>query len=638
MATFDENGNYIKTDWKAGDKITATKLNKIEESIEAVNNNDISRHVEADARLDKLESGAISDKQEMNAKVDALEDVVEANKDATDLEIYNINAHMTLLDKKIDDGVAEVEVIASTVDGKIATAETNMQNQVNQGKADMEAMVAEVEGELESKVDIDGLDFINVKDFGVIGDGQTDDTAAIQNLLDNSSIRTIYFPKGKYNITETLIIRRSGLKIVGDTKYCSRIVNTSSCDAIHIMENCERGVIKDIGIFGNDDTVFAPNSITKKGIVFFNFACQWYIENVWMRGHGEEFIYICGNGHVNNIYISNSEFEYGKTNCMKIYQNSVANQVNAIHIKDCCISGFGGDCLQLWGQSISVQNCAIQNSKGRGIVIDGILPNTDILNGSHTRSLSITDNYFELINQEFIFLQASYTPYARYIDGVTVENNYGFYSQTDEFNSENLYLVKVITPDYSRFTRMFNGFTYRANSFDTEGCKGELDAGNCNNTNSIFISNRFTPNSKEDEEIKYKNLGNANVFGRVYGNPIELFGKLSCVSHSFDGDISEVVGDDNIVFQLPCGYKEINKIQIDVFTTSDNYNFSVLGVRDDGTTNPIAHTFTNSGNSTQVFNFTNANMNISYKSIILKCSHVKNNNDTKIGNLIIFKK
>ena len=29
MASFDENGKYIKTNWKAGDKITATKLNKI---------------------------------------------------------------------------------------------------------------------------------------------------------------------------------------------------------------------------------------------------------------------------------------------------------------------------------------------------------------------------------------------------------------------------------------------------------------------------------------------------------------------------------------------------------------------------------------------------------------------------------
>ena len=40
---FDEDGNYIKTNWQTGDKITASKLNKIEETLETINNinNDI---------------------------------------------------------------------------------------------------------------------------------------------------------------------------------------------------------------------------------------------------------------------------------------------------------------------------------------------------------------------------------------------------------------------------------------------------------------------------------------------------------------------------------------------------------------------------------------------------------------------
>lgn len=105
---FDENGKYIKTDWKAGDKITATKLNKIEDAIEAVNDHDIARHEEADARLDALEAGVVANKQEIEAKIDALEDTVVSNKDATDLDIYRIDQHMTLLDKKIDDSVAEM--------------------------------------------------------------------------------------------------------------------------------------------------------------------------------------------------------------------------------------------------------------------------------------------------------------------------------------------------------------------------------------------------------------------------------------------------------------------------------------------------------------------------------------------------
>ena len=149
---FNEDGTYNKTDWKAGDKITATKLNKIEDAIEAVNNNDISRHEETDARLDALESSSVSDKKELEDKLETLEDTVVANKDAADLGIYNLERHMTLLDQKIDDGVDTVEAIAHTVDEKIADADASMKAQVaeaedivDQGKADINAIIDECE-------------------------------------------------------------------------------------------------------------------------------------------------------------------------------------------------------------------------------------------------------------------------------------------------------------------------------------------------------------------------------------------------------------------------------------------------------------------------------------------------------------
>ena len=162
MASFDENGKYIKTNWKAGDKITATKLNKIEESIEAVNDNDISRHVEADARLDALEAKDVAhDKEFTNVK-----NLIADNKAAAELGDYEINSRMQFLEYELEEAVAEVNNVASTVDGKINAAVTNVNNvattvdgkidtaqanmtaQVNQGKADMEAMVAEVDTEM----------------------------------------------------------------------------------------------------------------------------------------------------------------------------------------------------------------------------------------------------------------------------------------------------------------------------------------------------------------------------------------------------------------------------------------------------------------------------------------------------------
>ena len=127
MASFDENGKYIKTNWKAGDKITATKLNKIEESIEAVNDNDISRHVEADARLDALEAKDVAhDKEFTNVK-----NLIEDAKDAAELGDYEINSRMQFLEQELEQSVAEVNNVANTVDGKIAKAESDMEAQIN---------------------------------------------------------------------------------------------------------------------------------------------------------------------------------------------------------------------------------------------------------------------------------------------------------------------------------------------------------------------------------------------------------------------------------------------------------------------------------------------------------------------------
>jgi hypothetical protein len=136
---FNEDGTYNKTNWKAGDKITANKLNKIEESLEAINNNDISRHVEADTRLDALEEQASGQNEVTNERIEELNDLVLYNKDELDLAIYDINSRMTFLEEELNEEIVEV----------VNTAKDEMTAQMNQGKADMEAMVAEIEADLE---------------------------------------------------------------------------------------------------------------------------------------------------------------------------------------------------------------------------------------------------------------------------------------------------------------------------------------------------------------------------------------------------------------------------------------------------------------------------------------------------------
>lgn len=62
-------------------------------------------------------------------------------------------------------------------------------------------------------------DRVSVKDFGAVGDGVTDDTAAIQATIDYAASITgasVYLPRGVYRTTSTLTLSAVGATLVGD--------------------------------------------------------------------------------------------------------------------------------------------------------------------------------------------------------------------------------------------------------------------------------------------------------------------------------------------------------------------------------------------------------------------------------------
>jgi len=83
----------------------------------------------------------------------------------------------------------------------------------------------------------------NVLDFGAVGDGVADDTAAIQAAF-NSGIKDIYIPKGTYRITSTLTISGNGYRIVQAGNLASVLLKDFSGTTIAfnagevIWENC----------------------------------------------------------------------------------------------------------------------------------------------------------------------------------------------------------------------------------------------------------------------------------------------------------------------------------------------------------------------------------------------------------------
>lgn len=96
-------------------------------------------------------------------------------------------------------------------------------------------------GAVASNVQSKLREFVSVKDFGAVGDGVIDDTAAIQAAIDSGNTGlvgasgvTVYFPPGRYKITDTLLLKRSGVKLLGAGFSASRIVYENAAGGVAV--------------------------------------------------------------------------------------------------------------------------------------------------------------------------------------------------------------------------------------------------------------------------------------------------------------------------------------------------------------------------------------------------------------------
>lgn len=113
-------------------------------------------------------------------------------------------------------------------------------------------------------------DFVSVKDFGAVGDGVADDTAAIQAAIDalagsfdvtanysgnqysGKPSQILYFPPGIYNVTSRILVEKNNVAIRGAGWFSStiRYVGTSIVNEVIRFRNSHYGELSDIGIDG----------------------------------------------------------------------------------------------------------------------------------------------------------------------------------------------------------------------------------------------------------------------------------------------------------------------------------------------------------------------------------------------------
>ena len=103
LPVFDEEGNYIKTEWISGDIITAEKLNKTEAALYEINNKTNAINVED---INNRLEGIDTDLQDVNNKIDtSIEDInskIDTNTENINNELNELNASLGDISELLD--------------------------------------------------------------------------------------------------------------------------------------------------------------------------------------------------------------------------------------------------------------------------------------------------------------------------------------------------------------------------------------------------------------------------------------------------------------------------------------------------------------------------------------------------------
>ena len=171
-------------------------------------------------------------------------------------------------------------------------------------------------------------DSVNVKQFGCVGDGETDDTTNIQNAL-NSSAKIIYIPSGNYLVSSTLTL-----------PFNKKLYGSNSTDSVIKAGNFEdylikygtqydyskkQGKIENIRLETNDENL---NNQTY-GLYLYS-SCE--IKNVYFYHLKQAISKV--SSYIDNIVIERCHFMYcgGKENS---YVLDLPSNGDAIKITQC---------------------------------------------------------------------------------------------------------------------------------------------------------------------------------------------------------------------------------------------------------------------------------------------------------------
>jgi len=239
-------------------------------------------------------------------------------------------------------------------------------------------------GSVPTNVEAKLAQYVSVKDFGAVGDGVTDDTAAIQAAVDTGG--TIYFPNGTYEITHVDL--SSNTYLVGE-----------SWDAIiHQISGTDP---RPGGYDGMFTINYANNATPTKDVAFRNLQFRMNLPAGAYTTADEQSHIILG-GHTENIVIDNCFF-YGwrgdavfvgaQMSGVGVPTNYVAQNTS---ITNCRFDGIDNTCRQgITGGSVDgLYINANYFQKVTNATMPGAIDIEPELPLAYARTITITNNIF----------------------------------------------------------------------------------------------------------------------------------------------------------------------------------------------------------------------------------------------------
>ena len=252
------------------------------------------------------------------------------------------------------------------------------------------------------------LDTVSVKDFGAVGDGVADDTAAIQAAIDASY--SVYIPNGTYKVTATIYLRR-GLHLYGADMYNCIINGSTMATPIFATQLNRYGIgaanqglrdatIEQFKLVGN--TASATNDLIRLVYGFHRTT----ISRVWFYSCGGDAIYIDANtgygGYYNTIkecvFGDPSDFSSGSdTTVIKGFGIYAIGSCNQVTVSQNIFWRVKKDSIKLEGTSTwSIQRWSIIDN---GIEYSGyyeaVTPRHGVQITGNSYAMNISRNYFE---------------------------------------------------------------------------------------------------------------------------------------------------------------------------------------------------------------------------------------------------